>query len=271
MVGESLRNLLLGEMQITPTAAVTLLGPDEAGGNRRLNLFLFKVQENPFLKNQDWQLSASDPARIRPPALSLNLTYLATPYASNDPQTGNTPAHEILGEAMRVLYEHPIVPDDYLVDGLKEAAEQIKIMQVPVDFEELSQVWGTFKQAFRTSVLYEVSVVQLDQAPAAGRPLPTRVTQIGVPEVGAPFAPPVVESLEPAAGPPGTTVTLRGRQLAGWKAYVTISGRTVADGLDIGADEFPVTVPGDLVPGFHQLRVNVSQLFRRTFFFEVNQ
>jgi len=270
MVGESLRNLLVGEMLITPSADVTLLGPDESGGNRRLNLFLFKVQENPFLKNQDWQPSAADATRISPPPLSLNLTYLVTPYANNDPQTGNTPAHEILGEAMRVLYENAIVPEDYLVDGLKDAAEQIKITQVPIDLEELSQVWGTFKQAFRTSVLYEVSVVQLDQAPAAERPLPERVRQIGVPEIEAPFSPPAVDRLEPAAGPAGTVVSLRGSHLSGWRAYVAVSGRILADGLALSADEFTVTIPADLPLGFHQLRVDISHLFKRAFFFEVS-
>jgi hypothetical protein len=269
MVGESLRSLLLGEMQITPAADVTLLCPDEPAGNRRLNLFLFKVEENAFLKNQDWQLNVAQPTRISPPPLSLNLFYLVTAYAANDQQTGNTPAHEILGEGMRVLYENSIVPEEYLVDGLKGALEQLKIMQVPLDLEELSQVWGTFKQAFRTSVLYEVSVVQLDQAPEAERPLPERVRQVGIPDVRAPFAPPVVDSLEPLSGPSGTTVTLAGQKLAGWRAYVEISGESLAAGLALSSDSFSVALPGDLIPGFHQLRVNVSQLFTRTFFFEV--
>lgn len=269
MVGESLRNLLVGEMQIVPSADVTLLGPDETGGSRRLNFFLFKVQENPFLRNEDWQPSPDDPTRLSPPPLALNLFYLMTPYATNDPQTGNTPAHEILGEGMRVFHENPIVPDDYLTGELVDAAEQIKITQTPFDMEELSQVWGTFRQPFRTSVMYEVSVVQVDQSTERQRPMPLRVRQIGVPEVRAPFAPPVVSGIAPIVGAPGTVVTLRGRHLAGWKAYVTVSGRTIADGLDIAADEFTVAIPVDSSVGFHQLRVDVSHLSSRTFFFEV--
>jgi hypothetical protein len=268
MVGESLRNLLLGEMQITPNADVSLLGPDESGNARRINLFLYKVQENPFLKTLDWQVNTADPTRISPPPLSLNLFYLVTPYANNDPQSGATPAHEILGEAMRVFYEHAVVPEQYLVDGLKGAPEQIKITQSPFDMEELSQVWGTFKQPFRLSVMYEISVVQLDQAPANDLPMPTRVRQLGVPEVGAPFAPPAVDRIDPIAGPSGTVITVHGGHLAGWRAYVTLSGRTLANGLPLTADEFTVTVPADVPVGFNQLRVDISQLFTRTFFFE---
>ncbi|HZF20334.1 MAG TPA: DUF4255 domain-containing protein [Burkholderiales bacterium] len=268
MVGESLRNLLVGEMKITPSAEVTLLGPDESAGARRVNLFLYRVQENPFLRNADWRVTSADPTRIGPPPLSINLFYLLTPYATNDLQTGATPAHEILGEAMRVFYENAIVPNQYLVDGLKDAPEQIKIMQHALDLDELSQVWSTFKQPFRLSVLYEISVVQVDQAPASERPIPQRVRQIGVPEVDAPFVPPVVDRLQPPAGPSATVLTLSGSHLTGWRAYVTMSGRTLADGLALSADQFTVTVPADLPVGFHQLRVDVSHLFARTFFFE---
>src|SRR5262245_32093214 len=128
MVSESLRALLAGEMRLAPSVPVTVLAPDEAGGERRINLFLYKVQENASLKNLDWQVKRDSPNKVTPPPLSLNLFYLLTPYAANDPQTGNAVAHEILGEAMRVFYEHPVVPDAYLAAGLQDSREEIRIM-----------------------------------------------------------------------------------------------------------------------------------------------
>ena len=56
MVSESLRNLLVHEMNITPSVPVTILAPDETGGDRRINLFLYRILENPTLKNLDWQV-----------------------------------------------------------------------------------------------------------------------------------------------------------------------------------------------------------------------
>lgn len=79
MVSESLRNLLVGEMTLSPPVNVTILAPDESGGDRRINLFLYKVQENPSLKNLDWQVKRGEPTRLVPPPLSLNLFYLMTP------------------------------------------------------------------------------------------------------------------------------------------------------------------------------------------------
>lgn len=180
MVSESLRNLLVEEMRLKPDVDVTILAPDESAKARRINLFLYKVQENPTLKNMDWQVKPDDPTQLVPPPLSLNLFYLLTPYAQNDPQTGNATAHEIMGEAMRVFYENPVVPQDYLVTGLKDAGEQICIMLNAPDVEELSQLWNTFSQPFRLSVPYEVSVVQLDALPESARPIPTQVQGLDV-------------------------------------------------------------------------------------------
>ncbi len=275
MVSTSLRNLLIGEMTLSPALNVTILAPDEPGGDRRVNLFLYKVQENPALKNMDWQVKRGEPTRLVPPPLSLNLFYLLTPYAPNDPQTGNSTDHEILGEAMRVFYENPIVPKDYLDPDLQNAREQIKIMQNTLDLEELSQVWGTFTQPFRLSVLYEVSVVQLDMLSESERVMARRVRQIGVPDVRAPFKPPVVEGMKPMSGPAGTVISFSGKNLSGWRAYVTMMRRLILDGEELTEDSFSITIPTELSPGkatppgFYEIKIDISHLFRRTFFFEV--
>lgn len=266
---ESLRDLLLGEMQLTPSVPVTVLAPDEQGRNRRINLFLYRVLENTHLKNQEWQVKSTDTSQLQPPPLSLNLYYLLTPYASNDQELGNATQHEILGDAMRVFYEYAIVPETYLAGDLGQAREQIKIMQNGLDMEELSQVWGTFSEPFRLSVLYEVSVVQLDASTESERALPERVRTIGPPEVQQPYQPPVVNEMAPTEGPAGTTVTFTGRHLEGWQATVSVLRQRLLDGDSITGNTFDAILPADLEPGFYEVRIDVSTLFRSTFFFEV--
>ncbi len=274
MVSESLRALLLDQnlgMQLEPAVPVSLLAPDEPGDDRRVNLFLYQVRESPTLRNQDWRPSPTQPGQLQPPPLSLNLYYLMTPYAVNDAENGNAAAHAILGEAMRVFHENPVVPntDDILAPGLVAAREQVKIMLQTVDLEELSGVWTTFGGPLRLSVLYEVSVVQLDQLPASQRLLPTRVSDIGAPALERPFNPPRVDRIEPSSGPAGTVVTAQGGNLDGWIASATVLRQTVLEPTEIAGDSFPITLPGDLIAGFHSIQVNVANLFRATFFFEV--
>jgi len=269
MVSASLRNLLVGEMRLTPAVDVTVLAPDETAGARRINLFLYKLTENPFLKNQDWTVRPSDPARLVDAPLSLNLIYLLTPYAPNDPVTGNANAHQILGEAMRVFYENPTVPSTYLESGLLGAREQLQIANYALDPEELSRLWSTFSEPFRLSVLYQVSTVQLDRLAENSRPVPARVRRVGVPDVRAPYQPPTVTDLSPAAAAPGATLNFAGEHLAGWRADVAVGDRHVLAGEALDGDTFTATVPSGLTPGFYDVRVDVSALFRRTFVLEV--
>jgi hypothetical protein len=267
MVSESLRNLLVDKMTLTPPVAVTLLAPDETGGDRRINLFLYRILENTTLKNLDWQVQRGNPSLIAPPPLSLTLHYLMTPYAQNDPLTGNATTHEILGEAMRVFHEHAIVPQDVLMPGLRNAREDIKIMLNPLDLDELGRIWSTFSHPFRLSVMYEVSVVQLELR--SERPMSKRVQRTGVPDIRAPFHPPVIEQLAPLRGPAGTQITVQGQYLAGWSASVSITGQKMLDGAPLTGDTITAIIPAGLAPGFHEIQVDVAHLHRRVFFFEV--
>jgi hypothetical protein len=269
LVSASLRNLLVGEMQLSPPVPVTILAPDEPGGEQRVNLFLYKVEENQFLANLEPTPKRSNPNQLVPPPLSLNLYYLMTSYARNDPQTGNATAHEILGEAMRVFYENSIIPETFLENDLKGAREQFRIVYNALDPEELSRLWGTFGQPFRLSVRYQVSTVQLDMLPDKERPMPKRVRTIGVPTVEAPFRPPIVLAMTPASGPVGTTVTFTGEHLFGWQATVAIAGQTIVNEQLLTADTFTATIPAGIQPAFYDIRLDVSGMFRRTFLFEV--
>lgn len=269
MVSTSLRNLLRGEMNRDLVEKVTILAPDEPGDNPRINLFLYKIEENPFLKNQDWGLKPGDSSKLVPPPLSLYLYYLMTPHANNDQETGNTTAHAILGEAMRVFYENPVIPENYLVDELQNSREQLRIVNNTMDPEELSRIWGTFGEPYRLSVLYQVSTVQLDMSSSEERSLPKRVRKIGVPDVQAPFKPPVVLDMLPGSGVAGSSVSFTGQNLAGWNATVTVGDKPALQTQPLTGDTFAASIPADLQPGFYEIRVDISSLFRRLFLFEV--
>lgn len=269
MVSESLRDLLTGEMAPNTAVPVTVLSPDEPGGDRRVNLFLYKVELNPAFENLDWQVSPVDPGRLVPPPLSLNLYYLLTAYAPNDAQLGNVTAHAILGDAMRVFHEHPVLPKNHLVPGLQDAREQLKIIPSKLNLDELSELWSTSTTPFRTSVLYEVSVVQLDQLPEAERPTPERVRTVGIPAVRAPYQPPLISTVDPVTGQAGRVVTVSGSGLGGWQASATLAGEPLLDAVPLSGDQFTLTVPAVLPPGFYELRLDISHLCRHTVFLEV--
>ena len=99
--------------------------------------------------------------------------------------------------------------------------------------------------------------------------MPQRVRSVGVPDVRAPYRPPAVTGLTPAAAAAGATLTFTGEYLAGWRADVTVGDRAVLTGTPLTGDTFAAALPADLPAGFYDVRVDISALFRRTFVLEV--
>jgi hypothetical protein len=206
------------------TFRVTTLPPDDDRVNEEtgINLFLYRIHENPFTKNMDWRGDKVSPVRNGKPPLSLVLSYLLTAYA----KAGGTPqdditSHQLLGNAMAVLHDYPVLNDihdsdfDAALDAqfppeLRNAFDKIKVSMLPTTMEEFSKIWTGLSKAYRLSVAYEVSLVEIGPttppvlpAPAAQQPS-VRVATSGAPQIG---------SVTPATGPAGATVRITGANL----------------------------------------------------------
>jgi hypothetical protein len=170
-------------VKVSASAVVTLLPPgDSLPTASGVNLYLYRVFESPFTKNQPWPGDRTTPASNLP-ALGLQLFYLLTPLGTrpddNSFQLGDD-AHTMLGSAMIALHENPILnnvhipplgsspgfdADTVLPAFLLNSYEQIKIILAPIGIDELSKIWATINQPYRLSVAYEISLVELTPTP----------------------------------------------------------------------------------------------------------
>ena len=222
-VTRGFRMLLHSQLvRFSSTAVVTLLPPGDALPEvSGVNLYLYRVSESPFTRNQPWPGDRNTPPSNRP-ALGLQLYYLLTPLAAKPPDptsfSEGDDAHTMLGLAMSTLQENPVLnnahlpalpasgplnatpgfdADTALPDFLLNSFEQIKITLVPTNIEELSKIWATINQPYRLSVAYEVSLVEI--APTLPPPVNGGiVTSIGLTVF--PLDPPLLTSLEPPLG-----------------------------------------------------------------------
>ena len=193
-VSRTLRTLLLDRM--VAGAAVTLAPPDVtvAGiDGARVNLYLLHLIENAELKNQAIPNTARPDSYGRPP-LSLNLRYLLTTYSALETQSdADLNAQTLLGDAMRVLHDfgnsidslaitNPAagpIGEPILDPALSNEFERLKLSLQPAPLDEMSRVWSAFGEAnFRRSVIYEVTVVQIETTVPAVRPLPVRQRRV---------------------------------------------------------------------------------------------
>lgn len=246
---------------------VTTLPPDDERVERDngVNLFLFRIAESPFAKNVDWPGDRVTQGVKRPP-VSLTLHYLLTAYAkkSADAVRDDVMSHQILGNALAILHEHPVLNDihdsDFDADSdtqlapeLRNAFDTLKLTFSPISMEEFSKIWTGLSKAYRLSVAYEVSLVQI--APILPAPMPGPPVQkinVGV----ATLTPPAITRIEPAGGPAGIDVTIRGSgfRQPGRTTSVSVGEARFGEG-DLGkltADEIELRLPTAMQRGPHQ-------------------
>jgi uncharacterized protein DUF4255 len=270
-VSRTLRTLLLDRM--VTGAQVSLAPPDVTVtglDGARVNLYLFEVLENVGLKNQEIP-GAGHPAAYGRPPLSLNLRYLMTTYSETEvqPEADNN-AQTILGDAMRVMHDfgHRIdtltitnpaaglVGDAVLDEVLADEFERVKITLHPASLEDITKIWTALPEAnFRRSVVYEVTVVQIETPERRPRPQPVETRRIlttvrRAPHVLTAFVAPVaptdpVGEMRARIGDEITIVaenTLADRLYVGLGALEPIRVSPPADG------HVRITVPDDLYP-----------------------
>jgi hypothetical protein len=205
------------------SAKVTAHAPDVARqgttGNQ-VNLFLYRISIDAAWRNQD-------PPSIRPgevgqPPLPLVLSYLITAYGENDDEIL---AHRLLGIAMSVLNDTPVLPRSQIASALpapgsdlQYQVERVRMTPDPRPQDEISRMWTTFGTGYRLSVSYDASVVLIDSTRpvVAGMPVLMRGGQDTGPVVSGSPLPQiqlaVPPNLQPAAQP-GDVLTLVGNYL----------------------------------------------------------
>ena len=166
-VSYTLIDLLRNKMEdlIDPDSIVVVSpGEIEANDNVRLSLFLFQVIENVHMKNQEMQII--DPAKLKYPPLIIDLFYMLTSYPSSgiqDKTERTKEEHSILGKAMQIFHDNPIITDPFLRGCLTDDGQELHISQTPLNLDDMTKIWSTFQdRPFRPSVCYLVSNVRIE-------------------------------------------------------------------------------------------------------------
>lgn len=164
---------------------LTTLPPDKVSvgvdGQPQLNLFLYQVTQN---RNADW-IGRDRSNHLRSNAMNdenaplpINLHYLLTVYGTKDFQT-----ELLLGYAMELMHQNPVLSNDRIEAALKHTASinragvfsqalestslpalieqlgQVQIIPNMLDTEKMSRLWSLLKGSYQPSIVYEVSMV----------------------------------------------------------------------------------------------------------------
>jgi Pvc16 N-terminal domain len=174
-VDETLRHLLWSAMKIDPTISdpnilgssddkrISLEPPfrlihDTEPDNNYLSLFLYRIMENPEMKNRP--LEQNNGNRLQYPPLSLNLFYLVTPLIKGQNSSEN--AHKLLSKAMQIFYDNAIVTGVAIQGSPPDKPEELRIILNPISLEDITKLWSSFMRPYHLSVSYEVKVIYID-------------------------------------------------------------------------------------------------------------
>ena len=165
----------------------------------QLNLCLYHAGIDAQLRNNPDALHlppvrSSDGALILP--LPLNLYYLITAF-SDAGQNAEIVSHVLLGQAMAILHDHPLLFADEIesaANGLNQAipglgastlheqVERVRITPQPLTDEEMMKLWTAAQAGYSPSFAYQVSVVLIESVRQGTAPLP--VLQRGAKDKG---------------------------------------------------------------------------------------
>jgi len=244
---------------------VTTLPPDDLSlknDKARLNLYLYHVTPSAAWRNADLPTRRADGSQALKSQLGLNLHYLVTAYgktAKDDPEV-----HRVLGSAIRVLHEQPVLTRDAIrarlaensldASDLAEQIEMVKLTLQSLTIEELSKLWSVFFQTpYRISMAYEVSVVLIDGKEAPRPSLPVRDRNVYV----LPFRRPVIREVDPQIieCTPGAKITLKGQNMSADDVSIRFGTIETVPDPPLNDDHLAVTLPTGLRAGVNTVQV----------------
>lgn len=146
---------------------------DENRDKDRINLFLYQVAFNAAWRNRDLPGQVKSGETGLPP-LALNLYYLITAYGEDDNKYGS---QLLLGRAIQVLHENPLLKRNEIEAVLKESelqnqVESVRITPLPQSLDDISKLWTTLQTQYRVSAAYQVEVVLIESKSPIKAPLP---------------------------------------------------------------------------------------------------
>ncbi len=162
---------------VAPGVMVTTQSPSVAridNTTDQINIFLYGIHYNPTFRNSPMPGEVKRGESAFPP-IPLVLKYLITSYGEGDDDISG---QEILGQAMSLLHDHPVLgrtdiegisPDS----DLQNQVEKVRITPDDLTLDDMSKLWSSFQSAeYRLSAGYEISVVLIESDRASNTPLP---------------------------------------------------------------------------------------------------
>lgn len=148
-----------------------------------IDLFLYDVRENRDLRTTEWVLERGDDGmgikKLAP--VRVDCSYLITAWVNAGSLTSAQEEHRLLGETMRVLVRHPVIPSEFLQGKLRGQEPDMPTVSIqPGHLQSLAEFWQALGGKPKAALNYKVTMaLELFDSVTVGRLVTDKVLQFG--------------------------------------------------------------------------------------------
>ena len=138
---------------------IALCSPHESENNQ-LTLYLYQVEEDTQGAQSGYYQVSRDTERLRP--ARYNLRFLVTAHSKAPAQLKEADQYRMLGAALQVLRDHPIIDQAYLSGSLAEQNAQVHVVLEKTTQDQLLKIWNNTSTAYKLSFVVLLTGVEID-------------------------------------------------------------------------------------------------------------
>ena len=155
---EMLRENLTPE-PISNRELISLCSPHESENNQ-LTLYLYQVEEDTQGAQSGYYQVSREVERVRP--TRYNLRFLLTAHSKAPAQLKEADQYRMVGAALQVLRDHPVIDQEYLTGSLAEQGAEIHVVLEKTTQDQLLKIWNNTSTAYKLSFVVLLTGVEID-------------------------------------------------------------------------------------------------------------
>lgn len=162
------------------TSRVYLNTPAEMSTRTGLSVWLYRVVRDDMTLNRPPQRIS--PSLTRRAPLPVRLHYLFTPVTHSEEDDALETEQAILGKVLQCFHDRPQLFGTDLRDDFEGTENVVTLRLEALSVDELTRIWDALESPYRTSLSYEVTVVDVEGAlqPDIGSPVRVPRAEAGV-------------------------------------------------------------------------------------------
>lgn len=160
--GNALVELLREELTPEPIGnreLIALCSPHESENNQ-LTVYLYQVEEETQGVPMGYYEAGRDIQRVRPSR--YNLRFLVTAHSKAPVQLRQADQYRMIGAALQVLKDHPVIDAKYLTGSLAEQQAVVNVVLEKTSVDQLLKIWNNNSNAFKLSFVVMLANVEID-------------------------------------------------------------------------------------------------------------